>query len=552
MPTPETNSTLSTLDQLVLTAQRAVNQSIESAKQKQANAAKGEAIATELSNTLNVIAGDVALVAATKNAADLKVQAENSRIARAAGIDPETGANILVDTVTKLRQSNAETEAALKEYRKKNESSFLDNPISWVADQITLPIAEAKLKGAAEQSALYADQLTKVNATLQNSFQTTEKLKESMTTASAEAATRVATAQSLIESKKFALEALKYNTQGIQEAQNATQEQLSYLYNAFNAQKAEQQLILAQESGALARKRFNSDDAVRQEMLDAKNDAKVMEAAVRAKINIGLELMGMKPLEGPEAQFAVNKMKSGAGGDVQTYYELGDRAASLGHVSYGNTPAEAMRTLQTTASNLPDIKKETSAVLSAAMQALQQNKAIDHKDKTAVDGFINKFVKDAIAGQYATIIPNSQNLFDVGDLSSYLTLSEIKDLPVTQKVLAPLAAAGVKLDDPRMVLGFMKKAVRDGSPTLSQIGDLSIVYRKANLINQAARDFRAFSMILPNNGKNYFAKVSTFGNPVDMTDPTAIQNYLSKELAREMSSKVFYEHGMPTGSGVIK
>ncbi len=551
MPTSETNSTLSTLDQLVLTAQQAVSQSIESAKQKQANAAKGEAIATELSNTLKVVAGDVALVAATKNAADLKVQAENSRIARAAGIDPETGANILVDTVTKLRQSNAETEAALKEYRKKNESSFLDNPISWVADQITLPIAEAKLKGSAEQSALYADQLTKVNATLQNSFQTTEKLKESMTTASADAATRVATAQSLIESKKFALEALKYNTQGIQEAQNATQEQLSYLYNAFNAQKAEQQLILAQESGALASERFDFDSAMRQEMLDAKKDAKVMDDAVLAKINVGRASMGMKPLEGPEAQFALAKMKSGAGGDVQTYYELGDRAVSLGHVSYGNTPAEAMRTLQTTASNLPDIKKETSEVLSAAMQALQQNK-IDHKDKTAVDGFVNKFVEDAIAGQYATIIPNSQNMFDVGDLSSYLTLSAIKELPVTQKVLAPLAASGVALNDPKMVLGFMQKAVKDGTLTTSQIADLATVYRKANLINQAARDFRSFGITPPNNGKNYFAKVSTFGGPVDMADPSAIQNRLSKELAREMSNQVFYEHGMPAGSGVIR
>ncbi len=186
------------------------------------------------------------------------------------------------------------------------------------------------------------------------------------------------------------------------------------------------------------------------------------------------------------------------------------------------------------------------------MQALQQNKAIDHKDKTAVDGFVNKFVKDAIAGQYATIIPNSQNLFDVGDLSSYLTLSAIKELPVTQKVLAPLAASGVALNDPKMVLGFMRKAVKDGTLTTSQIADLATVYRKANRINQAARDFRSFGITPPNNGKNYFAKVSTFGGPVDMADPTAIQNHLSKELAREMSNQVFYEHGMPTGSGVIK
>lgn len=533
MPTSTTNSTL---DELVATAQAAVKQSVDAAKQKQDNTAKAEAIATNISDTLRTVAGDVAVVNAAKNAADLKAQQEQIRIGRAAGIDPETGANILVDTVAKLRTANAETEQNLKVYRKKNESSFLDNPINWVVDQITLPIAEAKLEGSAKESALYADQLNKVNTTLQNSFQTTEKLKESITAASAEAATRVATAASLVESQKYALEALKYNTQGIQDAQNATQEQLSYLYNSFNAQKAEEQLKLAQDSGALARERFNFEKSIRQEQLDAKREGKVLDEVLLEKINLGRAASGMEPVTGPEAQFALAKMKSGAGGDIQTYYEIGDKVKSTGATYFGNTPAEAMRTLQNTATNLPDIRKETTAVLSAAMQALQQSKTVDHKDKTAVDGFINKFVNDQIGAQYKSITPNAQNLFDVGDLSSYLTLSAIKDLPVTQKVLAPLAQSGVALNDPKMVLGFMKKAVKDGTLTTSQIADLATVYRKANLINQQARDFKSIGVIPPNAGRNYNAKVSTFGRPLDMADPNAITNYLSRELSDEFYS----------------
>lgn len=533
MPTSSTNSTL---DELVATAQAAVAQSVAASKAKQDNAAKAEAIATDISATLKTVAGDVAIVNAAKNAADLKVQQENARIGRAAGIDPETGANILVDTVSKLRQSNAEVEANLKEYRRKNEagfSEFLASPIQFIADQITLPATEAKLKGSAEQSALYADQLTKVNNTLQNSFQTTEKLKESMTAASAEAATRVATAASLIESQKYALEALKYNTQGIQDAQNATQEQLSYLYNSFNAQKAEEQLKLAQESGALARERFDFERAFRQDKLDADRERKQLDEVLLDKINKGRASVGMNPLTGPEAQFALTKMKSGAGGDVQTYYEIGDKVTSTGTGYLGNTPAEAARTLQSTPTNLPDIKKETSAVLSAALQALQQSKTVDHKDKAAVDGFINKFVNDQIGAQYRSITPNAQNLFDVGDLSSYLTLSAINTLPVTQKVLAPLAASGVALNDPKMVLGFMRKAIKDGTLSTSEIAGLATVYQKANLINQQARDFKSIGIIPPNAGRNYNAKVSTFGKPLDMTDPVAITNYLSRELSNE-------------------
>lgn len=533
MPTSSTNDTL---NELIATAQAAVQQSVNASKAKQENAAKAEAIATDISATLKTVAGDVAVVNAAKNAADLKVQAENARIGRAAGIDPETGANILVDTVAKLRQSNAEVEANLKEYRRKNEagiSEFFASPIQFIADQITLPASEAKLKGSVDQAALYADQLTKVNNTLQNSFQTTEKLKESMTVASAEAATRVATAASLIESQKYALEAIKYNTQGIQEAQNATTEQLSYLYNSFNAQKAEQQLVLAQQSNALARERFDFEKAFRQEQLDAKAQGKVLDDVLIDKINKGRASVGMQPLTGPEAQFALAKMKSGAGGDVQTYYEIGDKVTSTGTGYLGNTPAEAMRTLQNTPTNLPDIKKETAAVLSAALQALQQNKTIDHKDKLAVDGFVNKFVNEAIAGQYRSIVPNSQNLFDVGDLSSYLSLSAINSLPVTQKVLAPLAQSGVKLDDPKIVLGLLQKSIKDGTLTTSEVAGIATVYQKANLINQAARDFKSIGVIPPNAGRNYNAKVSTFGKPLDMTDPVAVQNYLSRQMSNE-------------------
>lgn len=533
-----TNDSASTLDQLVSTAQAAVAQSIELSKKKQENATAAQGIASDISNTLKIVSGDVATVTATKQAAELKVQAENARVARAAGIDPETGANILVDTVTKLRQSNAEVEANLKEYRRKTETSFFDHPIDYIVNQITLPATEEKLQNSAKQASLYNQQLTEVNNTLQNSFQTNKQLEESITATSATAATRVAAAQSLIESQKYQLEALKYNTLGIDEAQKATADQLNMIYNVFNAQKAEQQLKLAQESNALSRERFNFEKAIRQETLDAKREGKVLDEVVLHKINTGRAASGMAPLEGPEAQFALAKMKSGAGGDVQTYYELGDRVVSTGQISFGNTPAEATRTLTATPTNLPDIKRETAAVLSAALQALQASKTVDHKDKAASDAFVNKFVNDQIKAQYSSIIPNAQNLFDVGDLSSYLSLSAIKDLPVTQKVLVPLAASNVPLNDPKLIFGFLKKAVKDGTLTTSQVTDITTVYRKANLINQEARDFRSLGIIPPNAGRNYFAKVSSFGKPVDMTDPVAVQHYISREMANDMANEI--------------
>lgn len=531
-----TSTATNTLEELVATAQAAVAQSIESAKRKQENAAKGAAIATELSDTLKIVAGDVAVVAATKNAADLKVQAENSRIARAAGIDPEVGANILVDTVAKLRQSNAETEANLKVYRAKNESSFFDNPLAWVADQVTLPLAEERLKGSMQQSALYSDQLVKVNNTLQESFQTTEKLKESINTASAAAATRVAAAEALITSKKYELDSLRYNLSGIEAAQNATVEQMNATYNVFNAKKSEEQLRMSQEAHDLSKERFEAETRARQDTIAATGTDKTIAEATFIKVNLGRAAMGMKPLDAKEMQYTLAKMRSGAGGDAQTYYEVGDKLASTEQTHFGNSPAGALRTLISTPHELPDIQKDVEALLGEAMKALQANPRGVSKDQATNDAFVNNFVNEQISAQYANVVPGSGNLFDVGDLSQYLTLSAIKGLPVVTKLLAPLASSGVKLDQPKIIMGLLQKAVKDGTLTVPELAGISNVYRKANDVAQATHNFRAFNIVLPNNGKNYNVKLSTFGNAVDLADPTAISNYLSREMASHFST----------------
>lgn len=526
------------LANIVGAAQEFISGSISASKQIQENNAQIQQRLQRSSEIYKTVASDAAVVRATEAAAQLKVQAQNAQIARAAGIDPEAGANVLVETVAKLRSANAETEANLQEYRKKNETSILTNPIDWVVAQVTLPITEAKLEGSVKSSALYADQLTKVNNTLQNSFQTTAQLKESMSVASAESATRLAAAEATLNSEKTAIEAIKYNNLSIEAAQTASKEQLSAMYTVFNAQKAEQQMIMAQKGFALQLEKFAWEKEERAAARAAKEEGKAVDDMVIQRINLSRGSLGLPIISGTEAKSAVQLMKSGASKELSYHYENGSRISATRIATVGSTPAESIEVLQQIPNNLPDLRKETTAILEHAVAALQQNKTIDQKNRQAVANFLNTQVKKDVASLYNSITPNAQNPFDVGDLNSYLTLSGVKDLPVVTKLLGPLGASGQPLNDPKLVLGFLSDAMKKGTLTSSEIAGISTVYQKANLVNQTARGFVGFGIIPPNAGRNYNAKISPLGKPLDMTDPAAVQRYISTEAAKTMGNRI--------------
>lgn len=524
------------LEDIISGAQNLIRQSQESSKKKQEIAGQMAAGANKIAGIYETVASDLAVVKATQEAAQLKVQAENSRIAASAGVNIG-GANVLLDLHSQLAQANQETIAATTEYKKKMSTSFFENPLDYIVNQVTLPFTEDKLKGAAAQSQTIAQTLINTNNALQESFQTTEKLKESTSTTSAAAATRVAAAEALMNAEKASIEGLKYNMTGVEAAQQATAEQLNAQYQVFSAVKAEQQVQMALKSHALQLEQFNWAKQEKLAAQEAKAEGKAMDDQVLAYINDSLAASGMPVVSGLEAKNALQMLKSGASKEMVYHYENGRRMKSLGVATIGSSPAESARVLQEVATNLPDVRKETTAILADALGALGQNKAIDKKDKGAVDAFVNSHVKQTVELMYKDA-GAAGSLFNVGDLNSYLTLGAVKDLPVVTKVLAPMGAQGQSFIDPKLVLQLTAAAVKKGTITSSQAAEISQVYRLANNINQQARGFLGLGIVPPNAGKNYYVKLGMLGKPADIADPAEINRYLSKELSKTVGNKM--------------
>lgn len=495
------------------------------------NFRKSEHIYGNMQAVLEASADDRALVEKTKQTAELAVQKAVTSRAAELGVD----LNAATDSITKLlgdiNAANKNLDAAVQEVVKKRDVNPFEHPLDFIVNAITLPFSEDKLVSAAAVAQSKAMQLQSVNQAINSTTQIYNSLKESQTAASIEASSRIAAVDAQVVAYKAQLEGLKYNTEAVNFAQNATKERLALMFQAKSAANAEKQLDLALKNFKLDEQRFDFSQEQKKIESEAKQEEKAIDDLMLEKINVSRASFGLPQLTGPEAKSAVKFLKSGASEELAYHYRNGDRIKATGVPFIGSSPAESLRALKTIPQNLDEYVKGTLSLLTEAEQALGASKAVDRKDKAAVDNFINEHVKQNVATQYQTVTPG--NLFDIGDLRSFTGLSDIKNLGITQKLLAPAIAAGQPLDNPKLVMSLASKAILDGKLTTSEAQELATIYQKGVLLNQASRRFLSLGVNLPNDGKNYFARIPDVGI-VDMTNPTAIGRALSKSLVSPM------------------
>jgi hypothetical protein len=501
------------------------------------NFRKGEIITGNMQQVLDTIADDKALVERVQQTAALQAQKTIAARAAAGGVNINSAADAITTLMGDITNSHKEVDSALQVVRNKREIDPFTHPIDYVVGALTLPFAEDKLKGAVDTANLKVQQLNQVNAAVQETVKTYNSLKESTTAASVEASARIAAADARIMAYKAQLEGLKYNTEGIRVATEASKDRLAILFQSKNAENAATQLDLGLKHYKLDVEKFEFTKKEREIADEARKEEKSIDEVMVEKINLSRGSFGLEPITGLEAKSAIRMLKTGASKDLAYHYENGDRIKNTGTPFIGASPAESLDALRNIPQNLGEHTKGTIQLLQEAEAALALNKTIDKKDKKTTEQFINDHVKQSIGVQYGVITPNSGNLFDIGDLRSFKDLNGIRDLAITQKIIEPAFKSGQPLDNPKIVLGLVTKAVSNGTLTSSEATELSTIYQKGALLNQASRRFTGLGIVLPNNGKNYMVRIPGTGI-VDLADPVQISRVLSKELAFQVDQEM--------------
>lgn len=523
-------------------------QSSQAEQSTKENLIAASGVSSDISKLNEQAASDKAIVQLTQDTAALNAQKLFLSAANNAGVNPMGAADIITKSLTDVTESGARWGEAADRLAKTREAPT--GMIDWFSKRFQGAIAQQDMKTAALQQDVAMSRLNNMNKVISESQRLAGAVQESMTADSVAASSRLAANSLQIAAKNAELDSLKYGGMALSVAKEATKDRLNVLYNIQNALRGEKFYQLQLEQFNKSFEEFDWRKEYQQERLDAKKEGMDLDGYTLDTINIGRGNRGLPPLEGREAKQQLMILKTGGLGvkELNEDYARGQATRQTGVPMLGVSPAETAALFVTKKIALPVQRQGVGQLLTQAYEQVKDDniKYPKPEDKAAA---INNLVQNSINSQWKSIKAGSGNLFDFGDLASYIQLSGIADLPVVQKVLAPAAVAKQPLSDPNIYTALVADAVYKGTITSSQASDLATVIQKANEIHLAASGFKAAGIQVPLDGKAYNARMgTTFGNEtVNITN----NNELSRYINMLLSQKAFGQ-GTGKNNGITK
>jgi hypothetical protein len=254
-----------------------------------------------------------------------------------AGLNPDDLNNLYVRSMAELTSTKAEREAVLSEYRGLTETSFLDNPVGYIFNQLALPQVVQKHNNlAVQQDNIAADLATTTQLMYQNKTQVTANVADATKEAKlTEAAANEASAQAKAEQVRMdnfgKVSTARMNELALTDrlVQNAS--------TRYNAGMSMAQFDAMQQEREEARKerKLRMDEAAKDKAIKDAQDGAVAVGLARVSGALGypvpVTLNDFKKMPASKAKQALyNAAIEGTFGD--------DLAGSLSFVKSGNGP----------------------------------------------------------------------------------------------------------------------------------------------------------------------------------------------------------------------
>ncbi len=254
-----------------------------------------------------------------------------------AGLNPDDLNNLYVRSMAELTSTKAEREAVLGQYRNLTETSFLDNPVGYIFNQLALPQVVQKHNNlAVQQDNIAADLATTTQLMYQNKTQVTANVADATKEAKlTEAAANEASAQAKAEQVRMdnfgKVSTARMNELALTDrlVQNA-----STRYNA-GMSMAQFQAMQQEREEARKERKMRMDEAAKDKAIKDAQDGALAVGLARVSGALGypvpVTLDDFKKMPASKAKQALyNAAIEGTFGD--------DLAGSLSFVKSGNGP----------------------------------------------------------------------------------------------------------------------------------------------------------------------------------------------------------------------
>lgn len=505
---------------------------------------------SEDADTQRQIGANNQIIESAKASAAFATQTARLKGATALGTDLTSQGEILTGLSESILDLMGKQAQASKVIASKRSVGLFDDPVQWVMNQLTIGDDLEKHAGITQQLKEAEDNMTALNQATQQTAATQNALTAPITEAAMKASSDNAAAAATLKANEASRAAIGANIKGITESLTVRKEVLNSQFQEITAKTTQEHTQIALRHLDLDLQKFDWQRDEKK-ILDASRSKETdLDNYLMDKVNDGLRRMGLSeiPQGSPRAGSIVSMIKSKAPG-AEMYVEaldVANRAELTGGATIlATTPADATRLLDKSYIHISpaqgpiaSLLKQTSSELS---NIAKTNPNFNPKDPVQVKDTFNTIATKLLETQNKKVVSGDpDNIFNIPPIAAIISASpEAQKLPVVQKVIAPIIAAGGDLSDPSKVFSVVANAMGDGKISYPEAIELTSLYQRGVSLNINTRNLQSFGLNL--NPKkagdpslfSYNAPIrdSGYSETVDMTNPFTLGRALNRYLA---------------------
>ena len=493
-------------------------------------------------------AQDAAIVSLTKDNATMQAQKENATAATNLGTNMDSTANIISTLGSTMLDDYKKAQTLDEQITAKEGTSFLDHPLDWISNQITLPDDYDQYNLTVRTYNRKADVIQNLENLTQDAVNTNNAIIQSVSQQSIAANSRVAASVYVDKANTALIDAQKDNIAKIDSLKQMNGEELNRSIEA-------RRLIDEQTDQAMRVKQFNAEqgqrDLQRQELqlrIDDKTANDADNAAYVKTINAGRQLMN-QPQFNSVADIKRYQMTSinGVKGDDQLkrsydigYQALQNNAATatggeIKPITIDTSPAAAADFLVTSRGTLTAAQAPVQNLITKtyAEEVNREGAAGTNYQKNKPQFLANVDSKITVAAKRMQndVMNGNDNIYAPPPMKSVLLAHpDLASNPIITKVFAPELATipDQQKIDPDYVTAKLTQAIIKGDISYNDaVKGGAQLFQAAMETNNALKDYGRVGL-----------PIQTKFNATVKTDPNAI--YFTDNITKDLSSRVEY------------
>lgn len=480
----------------------------------------------------------------------LRSQQAARQIAEAWGGNPDAANFKLAELGTQFWDSYNKVQAQDKAIAQKQQTGFFDNPLTWIANQFTLPSdieardANARIANTASAA------MQEINTNIVGSAAAQKSIAETVTRDSIKQAMDAASYQSQVNSLKLQQTNLSYDLNGIKLLMDQNDRSMNRQLQVNSALVQQQQLAISAGHLALAQQEARDRAARRADELAAKQEDKQGWIDAAATYNVGSGTLGLQPVSPEELKQRIKFGGDAARKDFETMYATGIAKANNpgGNGTIGATPGSAAVTIATKRAPLNAGMEPTRSFLMGTMQdAARQAQALDPTKPLKAESVASSTTD--LVGQRVGIMskdvskdaPWGKNIYTAPDYKTMLSIPAVGNSAFGKVVVGPQAANGGNATNPDALLDAGLAAVNAGQLSYQDmVAGFTNYFSAAMNWNNSTKNFAAVSIPMQSSYKTslYNGTNLPFGktNIVDLSNRQQVENFILRRRANQTQS----------------